>query len=88
MSDVHGAAYNHSAEVDNQSGSLPWQSVDDYGGYGSAPTQTESYNDGDNDTDDIGTYGPIPRPVENVSYGRSGGMMTDPQRPDNGGVWS
>lgn len=87
MADVHGAAYNHSPEVNNQSGNLPWQSSDDSNGFVGIGGY-ESSNDGDNDTDDIGTYVPIPRPVENVSRGRAAGMMTSPQRPDNGGVWS
>lgn len=61
MADKHGAAYNHSPEVDANSGNLPWNETDDYGGYGSEMTcPPASHNDGDNDTDDIGTYMPIP----------------------------
>jgi len=89
MSDVHGAAYNHSPEVNAQSGDLNWQTMDDYGGYGGAPVTQESVNDGDDDTDDIGTYTPIPRPVENRAFGQGNGYMTPGQRGySSGGGWS
>jgi hypothetical protein len=90
MADSHGAAYNHSPEVNKQSGNLPWQESDNYGGYGGMPAcGTESRPDGDNDTDDIGTYSPIPRPVENDSYGTgSNGFITDRQRGYSDGGWN
>jgi hypothetical protein len=81
MADNHGAAYNHSPEVNAQSGSLPWQATDNYGGYGSQATPMESHNDGDNDTDDVGSYPGIPA---------TGQFMTERQRgfQDSGGGWS
>jgi hypothetical protein len=89
MSDAHGAAYNHSPEVNAQSGDLNWMMTDDYGGYGGAPVTVESTNDGDDDTDDIGTYSPIPRPVENQTFGQGNGYLTPGQRGYvSGGGWS
>jgi hypothetical protein len=91
MSDVHGAAYLRTSDVDGSSGNLPWQGPDNYGGYGGAYTCMESMNDGDNDTDDIGTYSPLPTDVpENQAYGTGrNGFITGTQRGyDSGGGWN
>jgi hypothetical protein len=89
MSDAHGAAYNHSPEVNKQSGDLNWMTPEDWGGYGGPGLPMESHNDGDNDTDDIGTYGSIPRPVENQAFGQTNGFLTPGQRGyDSGGGWN
>jgi len=81
MADSHGAAYNHSAETMACSGDLPYQSMNNYGGYGGDPHgATESRPDGDGDTDDVGAYAPLPP---------NGGFMTDRQRGyDSGGGWN
>jgi len=84
VADNHGAAYNRSLEVNGQCGDLPWQGSDDSNGFVGIGGY-ESRNDGDNDSDDIGTYGPIPRPTENQPFRNP---LTDPQRADNGAVWS
>jgi len=69
VSDVHGAAYNRSPEVNGQCGNLPWQETDDYGGYGGMAPTSQSVPDGDNDTDDIGTYSPFPTGPSRIGAG-------------------
>jgi hypothetical protein len=80
MADNHGAAYNHSPEVNAQSGNLPWQQPDDSNGFVGIGGY-QSRNDGDNDTDDVGSYPSIPA---------TGQFMTDRQRgfQDDGGGWN
>jgi hypothetical protein len=84
VSDVHGAAYNRSPEVNGQCGDLPWQATDDYGGYGGMAPTHQSTNDGDNDTDDIGTYSPFPV----APSGTAAGFLTVRQGGYGSGGWS